>query len=218
MIHHARSSLAGTLPYAVTIFTGAFLLFQVQPLIAKYILPWFGGGPAVWTTCMLFFQVFLLGGYSYAHLSIRRFGPRVQASLHSVLLLAALLQLPITPAGDWKPLSSAAPTWHILLLLGATVGLPYFVLSSTTPLMQAWVSQERPGASPYRLYALSNTGSLLALLSYPFVFEPVFSRSAQSAFWAIGFGVFAAASIMCVRAAWRRGSTGSVSHGTPDSP
>ena len=218
MIHYARSLLAGILPYAVTIFAGAFLLLQVQPLIAKYILPWFGGGPAVWTTSMLFFQVFLLGGYSYAHLRIRRFGPRVQALLHCALLLAALLQLPVTPAGDWKPLSSAAPTWHVLLLLAATVGLPYFVISSTTPLMQAWFSREHPGASPYRLYALSNTGSLLALLSYILVVEPVFSRSAQSTLWAIGFGIFAAASIVCVWAAWRRGSTESDSRGAADSP
>jgi len=168
VIHDTRSSAAGILPYAVTIFTGAFLLFQVQPLIAKYILPWFGGGPTVWTTCILFFQVLLLGGYSYAHLSVQRFGPRVQVLLHSALLLAALLQLPIIPDGYWKPLSSAAPTWHIFLLLAATIGLPYLVLSSTTPLMQAWFSQAHPGVSPYRLYALSNTGSLLALLSYPF--------------------------------------------------
>ncbi|MFQ5858317.1 MAG: spermidine synthase [Anaerolineae bacterium] len=187
-------------------------------MIAKYVLPWFAGGPAVWTTCMLFFQLFLLGGYCYAHLSIRRFGPRVQASLHGALLLAALLQLPITPASDWKPLSSAAPTWHILLLLGSTVGLPYFALSSTTPLMQAWFSQDRPGASPYRFYALSNTGSLLALLSYPFVFEPVFSRSAQSLFWAIGFAVFAASSFICVWAAWRHGLKESGSRGTTHSP
>ena len=204
------------LPHAVTIFASAFLLFQVQPLIAKYILPWFGGGPAVWTTSVLFFQVFLLGGYGYAHLSIRRFGPRVQASVHGALLLAALLQLPITPDGDWKPLSPDAPTWHILLLLGATVGLPYFVLSSTTPLIQAWFSRDFPGSSSYRLYALSNTASLLALLSYPFVFEPLSSRSAQSSFWAIGFGFFAAASMICVWATWRRGATASASRGEVD--
>jgi len=207
VIHNTRSSVAGILPYAVTIFTGAFLLFQVQPLIAKYILPWFGGGPTVWTTCILFFQVLLLGGYSYAHLSVQRFGPRVQILLHGALLLAALLQLPIIPDGDWKPLSSTEPTWHIMLLLGVTIGLPYLVLSSTTPLMQSWFSQAHPGVSPYRLYALSNTGSLLALLSYPFVFEPMLSRDAQATFWAIGFGIFAVASIICVHAAWRRSTT-----------
>ncbi len=217
MIHHARSSMLCILPFAVTIFTGSFLLFQIQPLITKYILPWFGGGPTVWTTSVLFFQVFLLGGYGYAHLSIRRFGPRVQLSLHALLLLAAFLQLPITPSGNWKPLSPTAPTSDILLLLGATIGLPYFVLSSTTPLMQAWFSQAHPGTSPYRLYALSNVGSLLALLSYPFVFEPVFSRSAQSTFWAFGYGVFATASIICIWAVWRYGSPESATRGTADS-
>ena len=206
VIQNTRSSLTSILPYAVTIFTAAFLLFQVQPLIAKYILPWFGGGPTVWTTCILFFQVLLLGGYSYAHLSVQRFGPRAQVLLHGALLLAALLQLPIIPDVDWKPLSSAAPTWHILLLLGVTVGFPYFVLSSTSPLMQAWFSQAHPGVSPYRLYALSNTGSLLALLSYPLVFEPMLSRDAQAMFWAIGFGIFVVASIICFHAAWRRSS------------
>ncbi len=207
VIHDSRSSLTNILPYAVTIFTGAFLLFQVQPLIAKYILPWFGGGPTVWTTCILFFQVLLLGGYSYAHLSVQRFGPRSQVLLHGALLLVALLQLPIIPDVDWKPLSSTAPTWHILLLLGLTVGIPYFVLSSTTPLMQAWFSQAHPGMSPYRLYALSNTGSLLALLSYPFVFEPILSRDALAMFWAIGFGIFAVATIICVYVAWHRRTT-----------
>lgn len=168
---------------------------------------------------MLFFQVLLLAGYGYAHLSVSRFGPRSQALLHGALLLVALLQLPVTPSGDWKPLSPAGPTWHILLLLGATVGLPYFVLSSTTPLMQSWFSREHPGALPYRLYALSNAGSLLALLSYPFLFEPVFSRGAQSTVWAIGFGVFAVASlVICIRALRRYGSTESASHGTADPP
>ncbi len=209
---------AGILPYAVTIFVSAFLLFQVQPLIAKYVLPWFGGGPSVWPTCILFFQVFLFAGYGYAHLSVRKFGPRVQAALHGAILLAALLQLPITPDGDWKPLSSSTPTSDILLLLGVSLGLPYFVLASTTPLMQAWFSSEHPGVSPYRLYALSNTGSLLALLSYPFVFEPVFSRSVQAHFWGIGFAVFALASIICAWGIWRRGATESTAQARPDSP
>ncbi len=112
----------------------------------------------------------------------------------------------ITPDSNWKPLSPATPTWDILLVLGATVGLPYFTLASTAPLMQAWFSQHHPGVSPYRLYALSNTASLLALLSYPFVFEPIFSRSVQSTLWAIGFGVFVIASMIGVWATWKRGS------------
>jgi len=154
--------------FALTIFTGAFLLFQVQPLIGKYILPWFGGSPGVWTTCMLFFQVLLLGGYAYAHLLSRWFKPRTQAIVHLVLLGAALAMLPIIPSNSWKPGGQGNPMLRILALLAANLGLPYFVLSATGPLMQQWFSQIHPGRSPYRLYALSNAGSLLALISYPF--------------------------------------------------
>src|SRR5262249_34937783 len=151
-------------------FVGAFLLFQVQPLIGKFILPWFGGGPAVWTTCMLFFQVFLLAGYAYAHLSGRCLKPRAQALLHLALLLAAAALLPIVPSPSWKPVAPGDPTWRILALLTVCLGLPYFVLSSTGPLMQEWFRRLHPGVAPYRLYALSNAGSLLALISFPFVF------------------------------------------------
>src|ERR1041385_4572782 len=124
------------LAFALAIFTGAFLLFQVQPIIGKFILPWFGGGPAVWTACMLFFQLLLLAGYAYAHLSARLLQPRVQALVHFLLLLAAVLSLPITPSLNWKPVSTDNPTWQILALLAASLGLPYFVLSATGPLMQ----------------------------------------------------------------------------------
>jgi hypothetical protein len=172
--------------YALTIFTGAFLLFQVQPLIGKYILPWFGGGPGVWTTCMLFFQVLLLGGYAYAHFTSRWLKPRAQAILHLVLLAAALALLPITPGDSWKPHGAGNPTLQILALLAASLGLPYFVLSATGPLIQQWFSRARPGVSPYRLYALSNFGSLLALVSYPFFFETHFTRKAQAGLWAWG--------------------------------
>lgn len=135
--------------FAVTIFTAAFLLFQVQPIIAKYILPWFGGSPAVWTTAMLFFQALLLGGYAYAHFSIRYFRPRGQAVLHLGLLVVGLALLPITPGARWKPEVVDAPTLQIMLLLLVTVGWPFFILASTSPLLQAWFSRLRPGASPY---------------------------------------------------------------------
>src|SRR5512143_2097943 len=116
--------------YALTIFTGAFLLFQVQPLIGKYILPWFGGTPGVWTTCMLFFQMVLLAGYAYAHLATTRLTTRKQAVLHLCLLLAALALLPITPSDSWKPVDSTQPILRILVLLAVSIGLPYFVLST----------------------------------------------------------------------------------------
>ena len=169
------------LPFALSIFTGAFLLFQVQPLIGKYILPWFGGSPGVWTTCLLFFQTLLLGGYAYAHFSSTLLKPRGQAVLHFGLLLLSLALLPITPNDSWKSHVTGDPTWQILLLLTVTIGLPYFVLSATGPLMQQWFSVTHPGVSPYRLYALSNIGSLLALLSYP-PFRPKLLRPKHPTF------------------------------------
>ena len=189
--------------YALTIFTGAFLLFQVQPLIGKYILPWFGGGPGVWTTCMLFFQVLLLGGYAYAHFTSRWLKPRTQAVVHLILLAAALALLPITPRDVWKPHGGGNPTLQILELLLVSLGLPYFVLSATGPLIQQWFSRAHPGQSPYRLYALSNVGSLLALVSYPFFFEAHFSRRAQAGLWAWGLGAYALCCGFCAVRVWK---------------
>ncbi len=176
----------------VTIFLSAFLLFQIQPLIGKFILPWFGGGPAVWTTCMLFFQLALLAGYAYAHWSSSRLPARVQSIVHMVLLAGSLLVLPIAPSPEvWKPEPGALPTAHILMLLMATVGLPYLLLSSTAPLAQNWFREAVPGRSPYRLYSLSNTGSLLALLSYPFLFEPWLALDNQVLSWSLAYAGFA---------------------------
>jgi hypothetical protein len=178
--------------FALTIFTSAFLLFQVQPLIARFILPWFGGAPTVWTTCMLFFQIVLLLGYLYADLVNRWLRPRSQVILHTILALVALLLLPITPSESWKPTGDESPTLRILLLLMASIGLPYFLLSTTGPLVQAWFARCYPQRSPYRLYALSNVGSLLALLTYPMVFEPLLATRTQSSSWGYGFIGFAA--------------------------
>jgi hypothetical protein len=185
--------------YAVTIFLSAFLLFQVQPLVGKFILPWFGGTPAVWTTCMLFFQVLLLGGYSYAHLLTSTLKIGQQRGLHLTLLLASLVFLPIVPSEAWKPIGAQMPVTDILLLLLATIGLPYFLLSSTGPLLQESFRRET-GRIPYRLYSLSNIGSLLALLTYPFVFEPQLTRRTQIYAWSVGYLVFFACSAWC---AWR---------------
>jgi hypothetical protein len=189
--------------FALTIFTGAFLLFQVQPLIGKYILPWFGGSPGVWTTCMLFFQMLLLGGYAYAHATSRHLKPRTQALVHVILLAAALATLPITPGDQWKPHGAGDPTWHILALLAVSLGLPYLVLAATGPLMQEWFRRTAPGASPYRLYALSNVGSLLALVSYPFYFETQFTRQAQAQFWSWGLAFYALCAGFCAWRVWR---------------
>jgi len=181
--------------YAITIFLSAFLLFQVQPIIAKIILPWFGGTAAVWTTCLLFFQLILLIGYGYSHFVVRKLTPRRQWMVHSALLLLGLLALPIAPSNSWKPTGAENPTVQILLLLGATIGLPYFLLSTTGPLLQAWYVQANPGKFPYRLYALSNLGSMLALLGYPILVEPTLVLKVQTWLWSAGFAAFAAVCI-----------------------
>ena len=183
--------------FASTIFVSAFLLFQVQPLISKFILPWFGGSPAVWSTCMLFFQVTLFGGYVYAHLTSQYLSPKWQAVLHLSLLCAACFLLPITPDDSWKPTGHAEPTLRIVALLTMCVGLPYFILSSTGPLLQSWFSLQAPGTSPYRLYSLSNIGSLLALISYPFVVEPAVNSPTQAGIWSVVFGLFALLCTVC---------------------
>jgi protein-L-isoaspartate O-methyltransferase len=180
--------------YSATVFLSAFLLFQVQPLIGKYILPWFGGTPGVWTTCMLVFQVLLFGGYLYAHLTSRWLGPRAQAGLHVAILAVACLALPIIPGEALKPTGSEQPIAAIVLLLGLTVGLPFFALSATGPLLQDWQSRTHPGRTPYRLYALSNAASLLALISFPAVFEWLFATPFLARIWSWSFAVFA---ILC---------------------
>jgi len=187
--------------YAATIFLSSFLLFLVQPLIARLILPWFGGSAAVWTTCMLFFQVLLLAGYAYAH-AVSRIAllVRWQRVMHTLLLLLALATLPIMPPGAWKPTGVEEPIARILVVLGITVGLPYFLLASTSPLIQAWFSRARPGENPYRLFALSNFASLLALLGYPFFVEPVFTAREQVEIWSWLFAAFA---VLCAAVAWR---------------
>jgi hypothetical protein len=186
--------------YAATIFLSAFLLFQVQPLIAKLILPWFGGSAAVWTAALLFFQLVLLAGYLYAHCIIRYLKPKQQFWVHGSLLILSLATLPIVPSAAWKPSGGEDPTLRILLLLGATIGLPYALLSATSPLLQAWYLRARQAAIPYRLFALSNFGSMLALLSYPFAVEPRFALSRQALIWSVGYAAFV---LLCAWTAWR---------------
>lgn len=188
------------LPYAVTIFLGAFLLFQVEPLIAKIILPWFGGSAAVWNAALLFFQLVLLLGYLYAHCLIRYLKPKQQTIVHCALLTASMFLLPILPSPAWKPAGGDDPTPRILALLGATIGLPYLLLSATSPLLQAWYVRARATAMPYRLFALSNFGSMLALISFPAAVEPWLTSRHQAFFWSGGYVVFA---ILCGAAAWR---------------
>lgn len=175
--------------YGITIFLGAFLLFQVQPIISRAILPWFGGSPSVWTTCMLFFQVMLVAGYGYAHYVAGRFSARNFAMLQFALLILALLFIPITPSEFWKPIGGEAPALRLLLLLFATISLPFLLLSASSPVLQWWFHQQHQ-VTPYRLFALSNAGSLLGLLSYPFLVEPALTVKQQSIFWSFGFVLY----------------------------
>ncbi|HYL87575.1 MAG TPA: fused MFS/spermidine synthase [Burkholderiales bacterium] len=185
----ARYPFVATLPYAATIFLSSFLLFLVQPIIAKQILPWFGGSAGVWTTCLVFFQSVLLAGYAYADWTTR-LGPRRQAYLHVALLALSLACLPIIASSSWKPQGSEEPILRILLLLCATIGLPYFLLSTTTPLLQAWYWRRFQAAVPYRLFALSNLASLLALLGFPLLFEPAFDLRQLGWSWSFVYGGF----------------------------
>jgi SAM-dependent methyltransferase len=197
------SRLVVSLHLGILSLLSAFLLFQVQPVISKFILPWFGGGPGVWTTCLLFFQVVLFAGYLYAH-GLTRLPRRWQWMIHGALVLAAALTLPIAPGAKWKPSGSEDPVVSILLLLLGNVALPYFVLSSTSPLVQVWFSRGDTGRSPWRLYALSNVGSLAALLSYPFFFEPRWDVMTQTWMWSGAFVAFALLSILGAYGDWKK--------------
>jgi len=185
--------------YAVVALS-AFLLFLVQPLIAKQILPWFGGSSAVWTTCMLFFQGALLLGYAYADVSPRALGPRRQPRLHIALAVLALLVLPIIAPDSWKPAGGEEPISRILILLAITIGLPYVLLSTTSPLIQSYFARLNPGRDPYRLFALSNAASLTALVAYPLVFEPFVGTRMQAIGWSLLFALFV---VLVATLAWR---------------
>src|SRR6267378_1349573 len=190
---------------ALTIVLSSFLLFLVQPILAKQILPWFGGSAGVWTICLVFFQLVLLLGYTYAHwLTRRRVGSR-QFLIHILLLLISCLTLPIIPGSFWKHGHGTAPALQILGLLATTVGLPYLLLASTAPLLQRWLSGAPSSPtlerSIYRLFALSNFGSLVGLLSYPFAIEPFATVHTQAWVWSSAYALFVTCSISY---AWRR--------------
>ncbi len=198
--------------FGLTIFLGAFLLFQIQLLIGKYILPWYGGVPMVWTICMLFFQLGLLAGYAYAHVIVRHLTKPQQRLVHLLVIAVSLVGVgmfvtrwgvPLLPDAAWKPAGTEAPVWHIVRLLAVSVGAPFFVAATTAPLLQSWFGTSYPRSSPYRLYALSNLGSLLALLTYPAVVEVWLPLRSQAWLWIAGFVVFAAGVMIC---AWASAS------------
>lgn len=196
--------------YGLTVLLSAFLLFQVQLVIAKHLLPWFGGTPAVWTTCQVFFQIVLLAGYAYAHGISRIANRRRQAMIHVGVLLGACVPLvllavaggtPLLPGEAFQPRAYREPMPQLLLALAASAALPFFALSATSPLLQRWHTWSgRPLDRTYRLYGLSNAGSFLGLVSYPFAVEPLFNLTTQAWVWT---AVFAAFVVSCGAVAWR---------------
>lgn len=194
--------------FAITVFLSAFLLFQIQPIIGKMILPWFGGTSSVWSACIVFFQTALLLGYTYVHWLHEKLSGRQQLLLHMALLLLSLGALPVAADPGWKGAAVAHPGWSVLGVLATAVGVPYVLLSTTGPLMQAWYARSFSAAitsaHPYRLYALSNLASMLALLSYPVLVEPRWSVDAQARLWSAGYAVFVVSCLATALLAWRR--------------
>ena len=196
----AAQALPGILPaFAVTLFLSALLLFWVQPMFTKMVLPMLGGVPAVWNTAMLFFQTALLAGYAYAHLSSRFLGLRWQVILHLGLLALAATALPIAVAPGWTPPTEGMPVGWLIGLFAVSVGLPFFVVSATAPLLQRWFSHSghETADDPYYLYGASNIGSMLALLGYPVLVEPALTLAGQSWSWASGYGVLGLLIVLC---------------------
>jgi spermidine synthase len=197
----------GAAAFGVAIGLGACLLFQIQFLLAKLILPWFGGSPSVWSTSLVMFQVLLLAGYAYAH-AIAALPRRAQGLRHAAIMAVVLTLLawravawpsPVTPGGAWKPDPDGSPVRQILLLLTGAIGLPFVLLASTSPLLQRWYADRYPGRSPYRLYALSNAGSLTGLLTYPWLIEPHLDVFQQGRWWTALYVVYALATVTCLR-------------------
>jgi len=197
----------GLLLFIATSFAAAFLIFLVQPLVGKRILPWFGGVPAVWSLCLAFYQTSLFAGYAYAHALVRSASPGRQLAVHAVVVGAAVLALPVLPGDAWKPDGGGDPSAAILATLLANVALPFLVLAATGPLIAAWFAHRYPQRSPYPLYAVSNLGSLLALLAYPFLLEPRLPLSTTGQIWSISFVVTGVAVIACAGLAWRAGAS-----------
>lgn len=209
---HLVTTVQTTL-FASTLFLSAALVFFLEPMFAKMVLPVLGGSPAVWNTCVVFFQTAMLVGYGYAHLVSSRLTTRRQVAVHMAVLVLAAFSLPIALPAEWLPPTDRAPTPWLLGVLAVTVGAPFLVISTTAPLLQKWFSQtDHPAAAdPYFLYAASNLGSMLALVAYPFLVEPRWTLPQQNAVWAAGYGTLALMVMLCAVIATRR--SGTHSHG-----
>jgi len=196
--------------FATTVFLSAFLLFQIQPIVAKMILPWFGGSSSVWSTCIVFFQSVLLLGYGYVHWLHEKISRDRQPLVHAALLIISLVTLPVAADASWKGMTLDYPSLAVLAVLAVACGAPYLLLSTTGPLMQAWYARvgvaSGDGSRAYRLYALSNLASMLALLTYPMLIEPALALEAQANTWSVAYGVFVAAALGTAWLTWRAGA------------
>ncbi len=183
--------------FASAMGLSGFLLFLVQPMAGKLILPWFGGSASTWIVSMLFFQAALLAGYIYAYGLTLPLAVSTQAKIQIGVVAASLLLLPVTPSDAWKPTGSEDPTWRIIGILAASVGLPYMVLATTTPLLSRWLARVTSDLSPARFFAVANAGAFLGLLAYPFIVEPNLTSREQTLAWSGGFALYAALLVAC---------------------
>src|SRR3954470_23603912 len=198
-----RASAGLVALFTSTLFASAFLLFLIQPMIAKMVLPLLGGSPMVWNTCMVFFQIALLAGYTYAHVTTTWCSARVQVALHAVLLAVPFMVLPFVIRQDAARPDGSPVAW-LLVFLTAAIGVPFFVLSTTSSIFQRWFSRTNHPAAldPYFLYAASNIGSFAALIAYPVIVEPLLPLPDQGRLWTAGYAVFALLGLACVVVAW----------------
>lgn len=196
--------------FACTMALAGFLLFQVQPVLAKYILPWFGGSAATWIVAMLFFQVALLAGYGLAYAITLPFPVATQVKIQLVLLVLSFLLLPITPSDAWKPDDPSNPTSRIVALLAVSVGVPYAVLATTSPLLSRWLAAADRSLHPARFFAASNLGSFFGLLTYPFIFERLLTSSEQTVLWSWGYGLYGLLFAVCAFVTLRHTRSGGI--------
>jgi hypothetical protein len=201
-----RSASAALWLFVPALFLSSFLLFLVEPLVGKMVLPRLGGAPAVWNTCVMFFQMTLLAGYAFAHVTSTRLRLRDQTIAYIGLLAIPFAVLPFEISRSGGPPADSDPSIWLLTVLVSAIGLPFFVLSTTASVLQRWFSvlDGRAGRDPYFLYAASNLGSLIALVSYPFIVEPSFRVSVQRRLWAVAYAVFVAVAFACAMTVWRR--------------
>src|SRR5215813_309745 len=213
-----RAMLLATFTAAITL--SAALLFMVQPMFTKMVLPRFGGAPSVWSVAIVYFQTALLAGYAYAHVLTRYAGPRASVVIHLAVMLAALFALPLSIPTGWDRPPEAAQALWLMGLFTASIGLPFFALAANSPLLQAWFARtDHPAAKdPYFLYAASNVGSFLALVSYPIVIEPFVRLGDQAWSWSIGFGFLIALLAACGALRWRAADEDARAGGAADAP